>query len=217
MHKLLERQLKRHFGDAESVPAELSDFTAAIDAAYHQADADRELLERSLDLTSDELLEVNAELRLDRRELELRVADRTTELLAANRKLEREITERHTAELRLRASEGGYRVAVIADAEWLNIEAQNALLRLLEEPPDKTTLLLLATTSTALLPTVRSRCQRLTFPSTDPPLSLDPDAPQELRTLLERLEGIGRASTPDLLDWAEQFRGARASAVQNLE
>ena len=39
------------------------------------------------------------------------------------------------AELRLRTSEGGARVAVIADAEWLNQEAQNALLRLLEEPP----------------------------------------------------------------------------------
>ena len=105
MHKLLTRQVKRYFGDADSVPAGLTEFVAAIDAAYRQADADRELLERSLDLTSDELLEANAELRLDREELERRVADRTAELLAANRELEREVAERHTAELRLRASE----------------------------------------------------------------------------------------------------------------
>ena len=39
--------------------------------------------------------------------------------------------------LRLRGSEGGRRTAVIADAEWLNAEAQNALLRLLEEPPER--------------------------------------------------------------------------------
>src|SRR5262249_7328430 len=37
--------------------------------------------------------------------------------------------------LHLRAAEGGRRAVVIADAEWLNLEAQNALLRTLEEPP----------------------------------------------------------------------------------
>jgi two-component system cell cycle sensor histidine kinase/response regulator CckA len=105
MHKLLMRQLKRHFGDADSVPAALFDFVAAVDEAYQQADADRELLERSLDLTSEELLEANAELRLDREALEKRVAERTAELLAANRRLEREISERRAAEQRLRASE----------------------------------------------------------------------------------------------------------------
>jgi PAS domain S-box-containing protein len=105
VHKLLSRQLKRLFGDAERVPAELAELVAAIDSAYHQADADRLLLERSLDLTSEELLKANTELRLDRQELEQRVAERTAELLAANRELEREIAERRTAERRLRASE----------------------------------------------------------------------------------------------------------------
>ena len=105
MHKLLTRQLKSHFGDADAVPPELAEFVEAIDAAYRQADADRQLLERSLDLTSEELLEANVKLRRDRRELELRVAERTAELLATNRKLEREIAERRTAELRLKASE----------------------------------------------------------------------------------------------------------------
>ena len=40
--------------------------------------------------------------------------------------------------LRLGSNEGGARAAVVADAEWLNAEAQNALLRLLEEPPEAT-------------------------------------------------------------------------------
>ena len=44
--------------------------------------------------------------------------------------------------LRLAPNEGGWRAAVIADAEWLNQEAQNALLRLLEEPPQRTCLVL---------------------------------------------------------------------------
>ncbi len=105
MHKLLARQLKRLFGDPQRVPEELAELVEAIDSAYRQADADRELLERSLDLTSEELLQANAELRLDRAELERRVAERTAELLAANRKLEREISERRAAERRLRDSE----------------------------------------------------------------------------------------------------------------
>ncbi len=125
MHKLLARQLKRHFGDLDDLPAELSEFIAAVDDAYHQADADRQLLERSLDLTSDELLEANAELRLDREELEKRVADRTAELLAANRKLEREIAERRTAELRLRASE--LRFQTLADHSPTGIFHADAL------------------------------------------------------------------------------------------
>ena len=72
--------------------------------------------------------------------------------------------------LRLRSHEGGRRAAVIADAEWLNQEAQNALLRLLEEPPPQTALLLVAATASGLLATVRSRCQRVAFPRPEPRL-----------------------------------------------
>src|SRR5262245_56355883 len=54
MHKLLTRQLKRHLGLLASDPR-LQPFLAAVDAAYQQSDADRTLLERSLELTSEEL------------------------------------------------------------------------------------------------------------------------------------------------------------------
>jgi DNA polymerase-3 subunit delta' len=53
------------------------------------------------------------------------------------------------------------KVAVIEEAECLNEHGQNALLKTLEEPPGATVLLLLATQASLLLPTVRSRCQRL--------------------------------------------------------
>ena len=52
--------------------------------------------------------------------------------------------------LYLRAVEGGRRVVVIADAEWLNLEAQNALLRTLEEPPPGTTLVLVTASPSGL-------------------------------------------------------------------
>ena len=53
------------------------------------------------------------------------------------------------------------RVIVIEHAETLTIEAQNALLKLLEEPPTDTVLILATTTSQALLPTIRSRSQTI--------------------------------------------------------
>ena len=62
LHSLLRRQLKRHFPDAR-VPPEFEPMLAAIDQAYKQFDDDRAMLERSLDLSSQELLQANSELR----------------------------------------------------------------------------------------------------------------------------------------------------------
>jgi len=53
------------------------------------------------------------------------------------------------------------RMLVVYDAHTLTTEAQNALLKLLEEPPKDTILLLSAAEEDALLPTIRSRTQRL--------------------------------------------------------
>lgn len=53
------------------------------------------------------------------------------------------------------------RIAVIEDAHLLTPEAQNALLKTLEEPPDHTALLLTATSPDALLPTIQSRVQTI--------------------------------------------------------
>ena len=63
LHSLLKRQLTRHFGDISSVPREWSGFLELVNSAYHEFDLDRELLERSLELSSQELLEASAEMR----------------------------------------------------------------------------------------------------------------------------------------------------------
>jgi len=120
------------------------------------------------------------------------------------------------AALRLRTSEGGARAAVIADAEWLNAEAQNALLRVLEEPPPRTTLVLVTTSPAGLLATLRSRCQRYAFPAAAELDPRAPDAPEEVRALAERLDAIPRAGLVDLLDWAEEYRGGRAEAAEGV-
>lgn len=70
----------------------------------------------------------------------------------------REIQELQAA-LARRPSEGRRRVAVIVDAERLSAEAENCLLKTLEEPPAHAVLLLTAEEAEALLPTTVSRCR----------------------------------------------------------
>lgn len=55
-----------------------------------------------------------------------------------------------------------WRIILIPSAQGLTTEAQNALLKLLEEPPERTLLMLASDTEQGLLPTIRSRTQQLT-------------------------------------------------------
>lgn len=55
MHRLLRRQLRKHLGIEDEVPDALRSFIDAVDAAYAGFDSDRALLERSLELSSQEL------------------------------------------------------------------------------------------------------------------------------------------------------------------
>ncbi|MBI1272688.1 MAG: DNA polymerase III subunit delta' [Alphaproteobacteria bacterium] len=54
-----------------------------------------------------------------------------------------------------------WRIAIIADAEYLNRHSANALLKLLEEPPQRSLIIMTATGVGQLLPTIRSRCRKL--------------------------------------------------------
>jgi DNA polymerase-3 subunit delta' len=84
---------------------------------------------------------------------------------------------------------GGWRVAIVDTADDMNDNAANALLKMLEEPPANAMLLLLSNTPGRLLPTIRSRCQRLELR----PL---PDAVMEslLARHLPEMTGAERAS-----------------------
>ncbi len=61
----------------------------------------------------------------------------------------------------LSATEGGRRVVIVDAADDLNVNAANALLKMLEEPPARATLLLVSHQPARLLPTIRSRCREL--------------------------------------------------------
>ncbi|MGB3289806.1 MAG: DNA polymerase III subunit delta' [Burkholderiaceae bacterium] len=82
---------------------------------------------------------------------------------------------------------GGWRVAVLYPARAMNVITANALLKVLEEPPEHTVFLMVADAPDRLLPTLVSRCRRLPLPVPDTAQSLAwlkeqdvPDAPQWL-------------------------------------
>jgi PAS domain S-box-containing protein len=63
MHSLLKRQLKKIFGSAEKIPADFQEIIGAINDAYFNFDADRLMLERSIEISSCELVEANSQMR----------------------------------------------------------------------------------------------------------------------------------------------------------
>ncbi|HKO96646.1 MAG TPA: DNA polymerase III subunit delta' [Pyrinomonadaceae bacterium] len=66
-------------------------------------------------------------------------------------------------EANYRPYEGKARVFIIDDADKLNDSSANALLKVLEEPPETSHIILLTSRPAMLLPTIRSRCQMIRF------------------------------------------------------
>jgi DNA polymerase III delta' subunit len=105
------------------------------------------------------------------------------------------------SELALLPVEGGPRVAIVEAAHRLNEDAQNALLKTLEEPPAGVTIVLCADDEERLLPTVRSRCARV---------RLGPVGTRDIEALLEEL---GLADPPRAARLARLSGGRPGLAV----
>ena len=119
-----------------------------------------------------------------------------------------------------RPFEGRRRVVIVDDADAMEAPPQNALLKTLEEPPAASTFVLVTSRPDVLLPTVRSRCQRIRF---------GPISPAEMAPVLMRDHGfeereahaaataaegsIGRALEGD----SEAYVGARDAAEAMLK
>ena len=66
-------------------------------------------------------------------------------------------------EIQLKPTEAPFKVAIVVAADRLNIQAANAFLKTLEEPPEKSILILLSTEPSRMLETILSRCLRVNF------------------------------------------------------
>jgi DNA polymerase-3 subunit delta' len=101
---------------------------------------------------------------------------------------------------------GGRKVAVVDDADYLNAEGANSLLKTLEEPPPRSVLILVGTSPAKQLPTIRSRCQLVRFRSLSPEIVAEllrrcglVEDPAEAR----RLAGYSEGSLQKALDLAD--------------
>lgn len=125
-------------------------------------------------------------------------------------------------EANFRPFEGVARVFIVEDAEYMNDQAANALLKTLEEPPATSHLILTSTNPMALLATIRSRCQMIRFA----PIAVSEvekflieqqnTAPKDA-ALLARTSGgsIGRALAADVGEYRER-RQAMLSVLRAL-
>lgn len=108
-------------------------------------------------------------------------------------------------------NEANGKAFVVHEAELMNTQAQNALLKLLEEPPRGVVLILSTATPTMLLETVRSRCIELS--ENDDAPALDDALKKEVLNYLE-LAAKGKKS--DLMAWCARKAGSSDVAAANV-
>ena len=102
--------------------------------------------------------------------------------------------------LSLTSYEGGWKACVILFADRLNPDAQNILLKTLEEPPPNSLLVLVTATPSALLATVRSRAQTVDVAETED-LTTKPWYPH----VLDLLRNPPARRPTDVLAWSDQL------------
>lgn len=112
-------------------------------------------------------------------------------------------------QLHLKSYSSKVRLAIIDQAEKLTIPAQNALLKLLEEPPANAMIILASPTVNPLLPTVVSRCQIIKLRS-------DPDRPDQetYNSGLMILDSILKARVGERVKIATEISASREKAVE---
>ena len=106
--------------------------------------------------------------------------------------------------LSMTATYGHGRVTLIDEAHTLNRNGQNAILKMIEEPPTGATIVMTATTVGALLPTIRSRCRVV---------RMEPLLPQQIQTVLARL----CIEVPSAIDQNHLFDVAAGSVGRTLK
>ena len=110
--------------------------------------------------------------------------------------------------LGLTGGEEQWRVVIVDTADDLNINAANALLKSLEEPPRRALFILMSSEPGRLLPTIRSRCRRLDLRSL---------APNDLKRAVEAALLAAEKDMPSASDWDRLARLAHGSVRRVLQ
>ena len=108
-------------------------------------------------------------------------------------------------------SEASRKVYILRQADRMNFNAQNAFLKLLEEPPQSAAFILAAGNPGALLPTVRSRCELLRENASDAEPSED-----GIREAEAYLKAAARGDWAELLRWCAGHENLDAQALQDF-
>ena len=104
----------------------------------------------------------------------LRPAKKSRSIAVGKRGQEEDNTMRRLLlDLQQTSNRGGYKVALVYEADRMNAAAANAFLKTLEEPPRQTVLLLLSTRPYDLMETIRSRCFQFRLPSRTGPSGVE--------------------------------------------
>lgn len=107
---------------------------------------------------------------------------------------------------------GEIRGVVIETADEMTIEAQNAFLKILEEPPEDTIIILCAGSEDDLLPTIRSRCLLITTTASPTPLTAD-----EAQMQKKIFEKLTKAEIGEKISFIEETGKSREAAISFVE
>ncbi len=121
-----------------------------------------------------------------------------------------EIRAQLVDDILIRPYSGGYKVYLVPEAEKLTVQAQNALLKTLEEPPSYGVILLLTVNADKLLPTIRSRGILLKLTEEERAEELLPSEEREL--VLSLLRQAGNLTVTQMADSAKTLREHRVNA-----
>jgi DNA polymerase III subunit delta' len=124
------------------------------------------------------------------------------ELVAGER--ESRMQEGLCHDIHMSPQDASRRIAIIDDADYLTVEAANAMLKTLEEPPPTAMIMLIGTSPQRQLPTIRSRCQIVRF---------DPPSPEQAIALLA---ARGYTANADQLRLALELAGGDLLEAQRM-
>ena len=123
-----------------------------------------------------------------------------------------EVVKRMQTKLFLKPIKSENKLVIIEDAQLLTTEAQNALLKVLEEPPDHTIIILATETREALLPTIISRCQVMHLEE-----AAKKPSEKDLQSLQEFIDALPNLSIGERLKKAEQLAKDKEKAIRWIE